>query len=282
MRHPYKFSIFLMIIALVILTASVTSAADKKMAGMVVGRTGEILHISVPQPVEDGAVLFINPIASEPPVAEVKVISCTKERPFIALAKLVHTDSVSSVPTGAKAYTNTNYVIKPDRSGAFIQTGSGDNGRFSIQAGSFRPTTANLRDTVADYWQSYRLDYSLIKSGGFDAMLSAEYIKGSGTFVTDQGKLKRTMEMFPLTAVGRIRPLRVGRTSLFMGAGGGMYRIRTQEDNGTTITTDTIDKFGSEYQLGLESRNGWIVELRYKDVKDTDIRGYSLGIGTKF
>jgi hypothetical protein len=90
------------------------------------------------------------------------------------------------------------------------------------------------------------------------------------------------MEIMPVSMVGKIKPLRLGGMRMFVGAGAGYYLIRTKDDNGGLSSTDTLHKFGREYTAGFENNHGWILELRYRDVDDTDIRGYALALGGKF
>jgi hypothetical protein len=40
--------------------------------------------------------------------------------------------------------------------------------------------------------------------------------------------------------------------------------------------------FGRELSLGIESARAWVIELRYRDVDDTDIQGYLLTVGSRF
>lgn len=270
------------VILLLLCAMQVPSTADDRIAGLVVGRTGEVLHVSMSQPVREGTTLIVKALESEPPIAQATVLSCTHERPYIALAKVVKADMDVPVPTGVRAYatvTTANEQMAPE---PMDTGGTADGGRFSIQAGAFYPRTPSLRDTVADYWQAYRINYSLLKVSDLEAVLSAEYLKGSGEFSTPGGTVERAMEVIPVSVLGRVKPFRLGDARLFLGAGGGIYRIRNEERAGDTLTSSEEEEFGFELAAGLESSRGWVIELRYRDVQDTDIEGYSLAIGARF
>jgi hypothetical protein len=274
--------LFCIAATLALITSTALTADDDRVAGVIVGRTGEVLHISVPHPVKEGAVFDVKLLEAEKPIAQARVLSCTNEHPYIALAKVVRADMATTVPTGVKAYTSTGSVggldvPKPMNSGR-----RSDPDRFSIQAGAFYPTVPAVRDSVDEYWESYRLNYSFLKIGAFDTQLSAEYSTGSGDVLSNGQTVERTMEVMPLTVLGRIKALRMGGTSLFLGAGGGIYRIRSEERSPAGVIAGTRDEVGLELAAGLESRNGWTLELRYRDVENSDIRGYSLALGSRF
>jgi hypothetical protein len=273
------------IVAIVCGVSSVSTAEDQ-LTGLILGRTGELLNIRLDQPVREGTVFSVKSILSEPPIAEAKVESCTKEWPFVALAKVVQTDYRTSIPLGAKAFAGVSSVDGSvegkDAPGQIRQPRPGDDDRFSVQVGTFYPSKPVLRDTVADFWQAYRLNYSFAKVGNFETALSAEYSKGKGSFQTTTGAITRTTEVIPLTMMAKFKPARFGSTSLVVGAGAGVYRIRSREETGSGSISDTIDKFGREYAIGLESSHKWVVELRYRDVPDTDIQGYLLALGSRY
>ena len=263
-------------------SASAVGADEEQLAGMVVGRTGEILHISVHQPVCDGTIFEVKLLEREKPIAEARVLSCTRERPFIALAKVIRGDIQMAVPTGVHAYADVSAVSGPGVPKPMKRQSAGDNDRFSLQAGAFYPRVPLMRDTVADYWQAFRLNYSFLKVEGFETLLSVEYIRGSGEFTSGGATVERTMEVIPLTVLGRFKLARLGSAHLFLGAGAGVCRIRSEERTGAALTSTSTDEFGTELAAGLESRRGWTLELRYRDVENTDIRGYSLALGTRF
>lgn len=245
------------------------AVADDELSGMVVGRTGEVLHISLPQPVAEGTVISIRPISSEEENTA-RVLSCTEERPYIALAKIV--EPGAQIAVGVKAYAEKPKAAKAEKSGW-------NNDRFSIQAGAFYPAKASLRDDVGEYWQAYRLNYSLLRMDHFETLLSAEYAAGNSD---SESAIDKSMEIVPMTLIGRIKPIRMGGMHLFLGAGGGMYHIRQETGSGASFTSSTDDKFGHELTAGLESNQGWVMELRYRNVPDTEIEGYSLTIGGRF
>jgi len=261
---------------------AMASEDEDKLAGMIVGRTGEVLHISVHQPVCEGTIFTVKLLECEEPVAEARVLSCTKERPFIALAKVVRGDIQTVVPTGVRAYADVDAVSGPDVPKPMKHQDTGDTDRFSLQAGAFYPSVPIMRDTVADYWQAFRLNYLLLKIEGFEALLSTEYTRGSGEFRSGGATVERTVEVIPLTVLARIKPVRLGSAHLFLGAGAGIYRIRSQKKIGEALTSKVTEESGVELAAGLESRRGWTLELRYRDVENTDIRGYSLALGTRF
>lgn len=271
-----------LIIAALLCTTLLPGMADNgKITGMIVGRTGEIVHVSVPQPVDEGSIFSVKPVQADPPIAKARVLSCTQERPYIALAKIVQGDIENPVPTGARAYAEDDSVKGPSVPKPMGRSAQGED-RFSMQVGAFYPSTTALRDSVADYWQAYRLNYLLLKARDFEAQLSAEYNKGSGEFPLETGLVKRSREVIPLTFLGRIVPLRMGSTHLFLAAGPGFYKIRSEETTGGITTSGDAEEFGQEYAVGFESRRGWILELRYRDVENTDIQGYSLTMGARF
>ena len=263
-------------------SASAVGADEEQLAGMVVGRTGEILHISVHQPVCDGTIFEVRLLEREKPIAEARVLSCTRERPFIALAKVIRGDIQMAVPTGVHAYADVSAVSGPGVPKPMKRHGAGNNDRFSLQAGAFYPRVPLMRDTVADYWQAFRLNYSFLRIEGFETLLSVEYTRGSGEFTSGGATVERTMEVIPLTVLGRFKLARLGSAHLFLGAGAGVCRIRSEERTGAALTSTSTDEFGTELAAGLESRRGWTLELRYRDVENTDIRGYSLALGTRF
>ena len=277
------FSAVAAIAAICAVSASAAASGDgDRLAGMVVGRTGEILHISVHQPVCDGTIFEVKLLEREKPIAEARVLSCTRERPFIALAKVVRGDIQTAVPTGVHAYADIDAVGGLDVPKPMKRQSAGDNDRFSLQAGAFYPRVPLMRDTVADYWQAFRLNYSFLRIEGFETLLSVEYTRGSGEFTSGGATVERTMEVIPLTVLGRFKLARLGSAHLFLGAGAGVCRIRSEERTGAALTSTSTDEFGTELAAGLESRRGWTLELRYRDVENTDIRGYSLALGTRF
>ena len=255
-------------------------ADSEKLTGMVVGRTGEVLHISVPQPVREGAFFDLKTITTDPPIANARVISCTQERPYIALAKVVQGDMETTIPTGARAYTNVDSVGGADVPKPMKSASTGNNDRFSIQAGAFYPSSPALRENISEYWQSYRMNYSLLKIKNLDAVLSAEYAKGTGS--SSDGQTARSMEVIPVTMLGRLKAIRMGGMHLFIGAAGGMYQIRSEERTGVNVTSESSQKPGYELAAGLESKRGWVLELRYRDVGETQLQGYSLALGGRF
>lgn len=270
-----------LVLALLAGLISIGAASAGKMTGVIVGRTGELLHISVSQPVREGTIFAIKPISTEPAIAEARVVSCTKEAPYIALAKVERGGIESPVPTGSYAYADAGAVSK-EAPKPMAESSHRNGSRFSIQTGTFHPDSSSSQSKVSEFWQAYRLNYSLLAVGKFDALLSAEYARAIGDIVSGDQVTRRTTEIIPLTVLGRIHPIRTGGVNLYLGAGGGIYRIRTADRTDGQSISDTIDKFGREYAVGLESRHGWVVELRYRDIQNTDIRGYSLGIGAKF
>ena len=159
---------------------------------------------------------------------------------------------------------------------------SPDKDRFSLQAGAFYPMQSGLRDTTSEYWPSYRLNYSFVRMGQFEALLSAEYSKGTGEIDLGGDTIEHTLEVIPVTAMARFKALRMGNAHLFLGAGVGVYTIHSKD----TIGPDTVSfgrrAFGREMSVGMESTRGWVIELRYRDVDDTDIQGYLFTVGSRF
>jgi hypothetical protein len=273
--------VFLLLMTALVVCAPTAFADDTQLVGVIVGRTGEILHISVPQPVSENSVFAVKLISTDEPIAEARVLSCTKERPYIALAKVVRGGIENAVPIGVKAYSAAASVSDPAPEPIVTRRAS-EPDKFSIQAGAFYPRTQEIRDTVADFWQAYRLNYRFLKARDFEGLLSAEYTKGSGDFLVGETAVRRTMEVVPVTLLGRFKPLRMGGTEFFLGAGGGIYRIRSEERLGAALTSSRADEFGYELVAGMESTRGWTAELRYRDIENTDISGYSLAMGYRF
>jgi len=274
--------VLLIVAAVLALTGPVLASRDKGViTGMVIGRTGEILHISVPEPVREGAIMEVRPIECEPPVAEIRVLSCTHEAPYVALAKVIRCNA-DPVATGVRTYGELKAVAETNAPKPMSTESIGNDGRLSIQVGAFQPSSAYMKDVFADYWQEYRLNYEFLRYGTFGMQLSAEYTKGIGKVASNNGTINRTMEIMPAVLLGRLRPLRMGRTTMFVGAGAGWYTIRTTDVIGGLSTTDTQRKVGREYSAGFEHSQGWIVELRYRDIPATYIKGYSLALGGRF
>jgi hypothetical protein len=269
-------------VAMLVVISIGASAEGGQITGMIVGRTGDILHLNVPEPVREGSVIEVRPVSSEPAVAEARILSCTNERPFIALAKIIRADADVPVPIGAYVYADTNAVDRAYAPAPMNTIPHSEDSRFSIQAGAFYPTSAYVRDATSNYWQSYQLDYSFVRAGAFDALLSAEYLRGAGTGLSNGIATSHVEQVYPLTLLGRLRPMHVGNTYLYVGAGGGIYHIVSNTTTGSASAGNTVDKFGTELTAGLESARGWILELKYRDVKDTDIQGYNLGLGARF
>lgn len=259
-------------------------ADDAKLIGMVVGRTGSVLHIGVPQPVREGTIFEVKPFESEPPIAEARVLSCTQERPFMALAKVVRGDSIMSVPTGVRAYADIGAIegTEAPLPQPIMHTDSPDRDRFSLQAGAFYPSSAVIQSMTSDYWQSYRFAFSFIRMGRFETLLSAEYSKGSGTAFAEGGPVNHSMEIMPITVMERFRPFRLGNAHLFFGAGAGIYNIRTKDTFGADTLTSNQQEFGHEFAVGMESKHGWVIEARYRDIQNTDLKGYLVTIGSRF
>lgn len=276
----------LLIVTLTFLVCTIAAigGVEDKIEGRVIGSTGEILHINVPVPVKEGTFFELRILPSEPVIAEVSVLSCTKERPFIVLAKVVKMDYNSDIPLGVKAYTDYESVLTPDAPKPIKHETPrySDPNRFSLQFGAFYPRKPIVRDTVADYWQAARLNYSILKINSFETMLSAEYTKGTGSSSEDLTQPKVTQEIVPITALAQFQALKVGSMKLTLGAGGGLYFTRTQEFLGSSKTSNISQQLGHEFSAGLESTHGWIMELRYRDVPNTDIQGYSLTMGARF
>ncbi len=121
------------------------------------------------------------------------------------------------------------------------------------------------------------INYSMVRMHGLETLLSVEYGRAES-----EGPSIITTEIVPVTLMGRIRPVRFGNTKLFLAAGIGVYGIRTtSEVEGADIESDSTEE-GIEYGLGLESGGGWIAELRYRDVENTSIEGYSFSLGMRF
>jgi len=252
-------------------------AGEDRMTGVIIGRTGEIIHIGVSQPVREGTIFKVMQMESDPPIAEAKVIECSQERPFVATAQVTKGDIVQSIAIGTHAYTKATNVKGPD---VPKQLGSGSDGgrRLSLQAGVFQPSSQLVRDTVADRWQSFRLAYSFIRSNNYEFQLSSGFDRGAGSFAGLNGTIKRSVEVIPAVLMGQIKPLGFGGSRLILGAGGGVYRIKTAE---TGLSTSTVDKIGYELCLGSES-HGWTTELRYRNANGANIEGYSFTLGTRF
>jgi hypothetical protein len=283
MLRAGKWLFVLIAVALVCGAQVSASVQSDKMIGMVVGRTGSVLHIGVPQPVREGTIFEVKPFEGEPPIAEARVISCTQERPFMALAKVIRGDTLMSVPTGVHAYADVDSVEGPDAPQPVVtRADDPDRNRFSIQAGAFYPVDESVREATADYWQSYRLCYTFIRAGRFETVLSGEYSKASGQAIVDGFSLGRTTEVIPVTVTGRLKPVSMGRCHLFMGVGFGMYNILTSDSAGIGTIKTNSREFGQELSTGVESSHGWVVELRYRNIQNSDLNGYLFTIGSRF
>lgn len=277
--------LFILVAVALICAIPVCGRADgDKMIGMVVGRTGSVLHIGVPQPVREGTIFEVKPFESEPPIAEARVVSCTQERPFMVLAKVISGDAIMSVPTGVRAYADVDSIQASEAAPqpVVIKQENPDRARFALEAGAFYPQEESVRNSTADYWQSYRLTYAFLKMGQIDTLLCAEYSKASGTGVVDGSMMGQTTEIIPVTAMARIKPVRMGNAHLFFGGGIGIYNIRTTDTDGIDNMTHNQREFGQELCTGLESTHGWVVELRYRNIQNTDLKGYLFTIGSRF
>lgn len=250
--------------------ASTAQAAGP--TGMVVGRTGDILNVSVPEPVSEGTILSVT--LPENTTADARVLSCTKEWPYIALAKIGGSDQPAGVVyVRASAPEIALNVSKPSKE---------KDDRFSLQAGAFYPIYGQLgTGTYLDYWQSYRVNYSLLRLGKVETMLSAEYMKGFSSFMSGSEKGAREMQVIPVTLMGRVKPFRFGSWRLFVGAGAGFYGMHSQDTVAGVTTSNRAGALGHELSAGLEA-NSWLIEARYRNVPNTEIRGYSLAMGTRF
>jgi len=276
----YKVTVSMLIVAVAALICGCPTTANAdagQFTGVVVGRTGEFLQISVPQPVREGAQFAVKLLESERPIADVKVLSCTTERPYVALARVVRMEFDQAIPIGVKAYADTETLeLQPPAPPKASKGKSSD--RFSLQAGVFYPSEASVRESTQEYWPSYRLNYSMMRLGGLETLLSVEYGKAE----SDAEDGETSTEIVPVTLLGKIRPLRMGSTRFFVAAGIGMYGIRTTSVvDGVTSKSDDREN-GVEYALGVESSHGWIAELRYRDVENTNIKGYAFTLGTRF
>ena len=276
--------LFVLISVALVCGAQVSARVQSdKMIGMVVGRTGSVLHIGVPQPVREGTIFEVKLFEGEPPIAEARVISCTRERPFMALAKVIWGDTLVSVPTGVHAYADVDSVEGVDALQLVIlQSDDPDRNRFSIQAGAFYPVDAAVRDATSDYWLSYRLSYTFIRAGRFETVLSGEYSKASGQAIVDGYSLDRTIEVIPLTVMGRMKPVTIGKAHLFVGVALGMYNILTSDSAGIGDIKTNTQEFGQELSMGMESSHGWVVELRYRNIQNSDLNGYLFTVGSRF
>ncbi len=277
---------WLLVLAAVALVCGVQVSAGTqgdRMIGMVVGRTGSVLHIGIPQPVREGTIFQVKPFDGEPPIAEAKVISCTQERPFMALAKVIRGDTIMSVPTGVHAYADVGSVERQDAPQPLMREERDmDRNRFSLEAGAFYPSEASVRESTTDYWPSYRLTYTLLKNNRFETLLAGEYSKAAGEALVDSISVDRTTEIIPLTVMGRLKPVHSGKTDFFLGGGLGIYSIRTTDNNGTGNIRSSRQEIGQELSVGLQSSHGWLVELRYRNIQNTDLKGYLMTIGSRF
>lgn len=272
----YRIRLFVLTLAAVALicwVSPIAYAVEGQFTGVVIGRVGEFLQISVPQPVPEGVQFGVKLMEDERPIADVKVISCTEERPFVALAKVVRKEFDQTIPIGVRAYADpdTLEATLPRPKG---KSGRGSGDRFSLQAGAFYPSEAETRDSTDEYWQSYRLSYSMMRIKGLETVLSIEY----GKTDAHEGDTSSTIEIVPVTILGKIHPLRFGKSSVFVAAGAGVYGIRSTPE--AAARSDRTE-MGLEYALGLET-GGWVAELRYRDVENTNIKGYSFALGTRF
>ena len=233
--------------------------------------------MSVPQPVAEGAVIEVT--MPDNATVGARVLSCTKEWPYIALAKTSQAVA-QAVPQAAPVYVSAPTVAAPAL--RVSQPSKKGDDRFSLQAGAFYPLYGQIGSgTYLDYWQSYRLNYSFLKLGKVDAQLSAEYMNGFASTGSGDNKTARSMQVIPITLMGKVKPFRMGSWQLFMGAGAGFYGMRS-EDTLNGVTTKTHGgALGHELSAGLEAR-GWMLEARYRNVPNTEIRGYSLALGTRF
>jgi len=255
--------------------ACLIQAAYANPTGMLVGRTGDILHVSLAEPVSEGSIVTVTlPDNGE---ADARVLSCTKEWPYIALAKSGQVGRQVTPAYSTQAIVPqivVNNVVKPAKSKA--------DDRFSLQAGAFYPVYGQIGSgTYLDYWQSYRANYTILKLGAIDATVSGEYMKGFASFNVGDKKMARSAQVIPVTLMGRVKPFRVGSWQMFVGAGAGFYGMHNQ-DTVDGVTTETHGgALGHELTAGLEAR-GWMIEARYRNVPNTEIRGYSLALGTRF
>ena len=285
MHRAGRFLLIFLVLGLMLGFAAAPSASNDAVVAMVIGRTGEVLHIATPQPVKVGSIFAIKPFESEDAIAEAEVMSCTHERPYIALARVIRGDTIITVPTGVRAYTDLSSVLLtfvPLVLPVIRDTQVQDRNRFSVQVGAFYPSVPAVRDSTASYWQAYRLNYNFVKIGRFEGLIAGEYMKGSKEFDLGGDAIRHTVEVIPVTAMLRFKSLRMGHAHLFLGAGAGLYRIRTQQAVGSDTTEATNQQFGQEYSVGMESTHGWVMELRYRNVPDTDIKGYALTVGSRF
>ncbi|HOK53405.1 MAG TPA: hypothetical protein PKV43_02980 [Armatimonadota bacterium] len=276
--------IFALLAVAFVMSSACADKPDEQLPGLILGKTGELLEIRLEQPVKEGTLFEVRPLLSEPPVAEARVVSCTKEWPFVALAKVSEADYRQVIPIGAKAYADLSSVHVPYAPPPMYEgKSSSDPMRFSIQFGTFYPRLPKTRINYSDYWQEYRLNYSFLKAHNFEATLSTGYLKGKGDSpAVDGGLVTKSKEVVPLTLLGRFRTAKVGNTCLVLGAGGGVYGMRTRRIMDDVMTSDSTYTYGYEFTAGLESRHGWLLELRYRDVPETEIQGFSLGLGARF
>jgi hypothetical protein len=281
----FQMSRLLLVLAALALVCgtSIADSTDDQLSGTILGKTGELLDIRLDQPVCEGTVFDVRPIVSEPPIAQAKVVSCTREWPYVALAKVYQADSRTVIPIGAKAFANLNSI---DPTAAPRQKiwydPQPDPMRFSVQAGTFYPRIPNVRLKTTDFWQEYRMNYSFLRLKNFEFTFSGAYAKGEGSTITSTGKTYNKIEIIPITLLGRLRLVKVGTLRLVVGGGAGVYRIRSGSTISGVKSHDTTDKFGQELSAGIESSKGWLLELRYRNVPDTDIQGFSLALGGRF
>jgi len=253
--------------------ACLPAVSQANPTGMIVGRTGDILHVSVPQPVAEGATLEVT--MPDNGTASARVLSCTKEWPYIALAKT----GGSAYQTAAPAYASAPAFIAPVH--VAEKSSKKEDARFSLEAGGFYPADNLGTGTYLDVWQSYRLNYSFLKLGGLETQVSAEYMRGFSSLGSGEHQVNRTMQVVPVTLMGKLKPFRIGSWKLFVGAGGGYYPMYSEDTcDGLTSNTKT-GALGHELCAGLEA-NGWLLEARYRNVPNTEIEGYSLALGTRF
>ena len=282
MLRAGRLTIILSVVALTLGIAAQGRGDRSALVAMVIGRTGEVLHIATPQPVREGTIFAIKPFEGEDAIAEAEVLSCTHERPFIALARVIKGDTIISVPTGVRAYADASNVFGPNVPAPMTDGKPVDKNRFSLQVGAFYPRQVAMRLATTDYWQAYRLNYSLLKMGDCEALLSGEYNKCTRAFDLGGEQIRHTIEVVPVTATFRFKSLSLGSAHVYLGAGAGFYGIRSQETIGTQTSSITSQEIGRELSAALESTHGWVVELRYRNVQNTDIEGYSLTMGARF
>lgn len=285
MLRTRRVCVCLAILAVMLPSASMCQGVIR---GIVVDTTAKILWLGFPVPVTKGSVFDVKLMPGGKAIARAEVIDATPDAPYVAKATFKILDKTAMIPIGA--YVEQSAIEANDRDEAPVlkpreMSHRGAN-PLGLQVGAFFPMNDRLRDEMDDVWPSLELDYMCHKVSRGEIYVGLGYLGGRGNSVEKIGgtptAVGRTISVYPLTVNGKF-PLGEGcHKSWFGRLGIGAYYVNDKKTIEDVSNLSHKTRVGWQAGLGYESKNGQTAQLSYLDVPDTDVRGITFSLGTRF